>query len=271
MVVNLNELIGAYNSELSEKIQNLKEFFIHNKKIALGFSGGVDSTILLYAGLSFGADIRPYYVKSVFQPDFELEDAVNTANLLGTNIILLKADVLSTPMVAENPPNRCYFCKQGIFGMLKEKAASDGYTVIIDGTNASDDASDRPGMVALKEFGVVSPLREFGFCKIEIRQILKDAGIHIWYKPAYSCLATRVATGEKITAELLSKIEKAEEMLFSFGFCDFRVRVSQNRARLQFVEGEIDKANAMKDKIIKAIKQNFDDVSENFEIRKSHG
>ena len=271
MIIPLFDLWENYDSVLKEKILKLRDFFARNPKTALAFSGGVDSSFLLYAGTSLNADIKPYYVKSAFQPEFEHEDALDTSSLLGVKTTVLYTDVLSSREVTQNPSNRCYYCKKAIFGMLMEKALTDGYDTIIDGTNAGDDETVRPGMAALKEFSVISPLRETGFVKNEIRQILKDAGMPIWEKPAYSCLATRVTVGETITADLLSRIEKAEGMLFSLGFTDFRVRVSRNKAKLQFVESEIKKAYDNKELIISKLSPFFGYINENFEIRKSHG
>ena len=135
----------------------LKEFFQKHPKAALGFSGGVDSAFLLYAGKKYGADIRPYFIKTAFQPEFELQDALRLTKELGTELTVIACDILSETQVAGNPPDRCYYCKSILFGTLKRQAVKDGYEVILDGTNASDEASDRPGMRAVQELKVLSP------------------------------------------------------------------------------------------------------------------
>ena len=129
----------------------IQEFFRECPRAALGFSGGVDSAYLLWAGLEQGAQVRPYFVKTAFQPQFELEDARRLCAQLGVELTVLEADILSVPCVAENPPDRCYHCKRALFGALRERALADGFSVLLDGTNASDDAGDRPGMRAIAE------------------------------------------------------------------------------------------------------------------------
>ena len=178
----------------------LQAFFTNNPKIALAFSGGVDSAYLLYAAKTFGADVKAYYVKTPFQPEFEYEDALRLAEQLGADMVTIHLDVLSDSAITENPKNRCYFCKKRIFTAILKQAKVDGYSLIIDGTNASDDASDRPGMVALQELSVRSPLRECCLTKEEIRRLSKEAGLFTHDKPAYACLATRIPTGTAITA-----------------------------------------------------------------------
>ena len=141
---------------------DLQQFFKENPRVAIAFSGGVDSSYLLYAALRYGARVRAYYVNSAFQPRFELEDARRLAEELGADWEVLEGDPLADPQVAENPPNRCYFCKRMIFGRIAEAARRDGFSLLLDGTNASDDEGDRPGMQALRELEVRSPLRECG-------------------------------------------------------------------------------------------------------------
>ena len=154
----------------------LKDFFARHPRTALGFSGGTDSAYLLYAGTSLGADVRPYYIKTQFQPAFELADARRLADELGVELTVIEADILADDAVAANPPDRCYHCKRALFTLLAERAASDGYSELIDGTNASDEAGERPGMRALCELGVRSPLRECGLTKTEIRARSRTAG-----------------------------------------------------------------------------------------------
>ena len=146
----------------------LQEFFAAHPKVALGFSGGVDSSYLLYAAKQAGADVRPYFAKTQFQPEFELEDAKRLAELVDIELTILPYDVL--PAAGFNPPDRCYYCKTALFGALVAQAKADGYDTIIDGTNASDDAGDRPGMKALQEMQVLSPLRLCGLTKQDIRE-----------------------------------------------------------------------------------------------------
>ena len=129
---------------------NLTGFFKENSKIALGFSGGVDSSYLLYAAAQCGVDIKPYFIKTAFQPEFELEDARRFAKQVGVELTVISHEILSHEEVVKNPANRCYYCKTVLFGLLKERAVSDGYTVLIDGTNASDDVGDRPGMKSIE-------------------------------------------------------------------------------------------------------------------------
>ena len=153
----------------------LKEFFEKYPRVALGFSGGVDSAYLLYAGKKYGADIRPYFIKTAFQPEFELRDAHRLTEELGIELTVVEYDILAETQVAQNPPNRCYYCKSALFGALKQQALKDGYEILLDGTNASDDASDRPGMKAIREMKVLSPLRECGLTKDEIRILSREA------------------------------------------------------------------------------------------------
>lgn len=216
----------------------LTQFFEENPKVALGFSGGVDSAYLLYAAIHSGAQVRAYYVKSAFQPQFEYEDACRLARELGADLKVMELDILSDPYVAFNPANRCYHCKKRIFSAIAEAARADGFPVLMDGNNASDDASDRPGMRAVKELGVRSPLREAGLTKTEIRRLSREAGLFTHDKPSYACLATRIPNGVLITQELLDKTEMVENKLRSMGFTDFRVRQLLKDAKIQVTEAE---------------------------------
>lgn len=238
----------------------LKEFFTENPKAALGFSGGVDSAYLLYAGLGCGTDLRPYFVKTAFQPAFELEDARRLTKQLGVELNVVEADVLRQKEIAGNPANRCYYCKKRLFGALKEQAEADGFPMLLDGTNASDDVSDRPGFAALSELAVRSPLRECGLTKDRIRQLSREAGLFTWDKPAYACLATRVAVGEAITEELLQRVERAELALSKMGYRDFRVRVFHGAARIQLPAGQLERAAAERREIRRALDGCFAEV-----------
>lgn len=238
----------------------LFEFFKANNRIAIGFSGGVDSSYLLYAAVNAGADVTAYYVKTAFQPDFELEDAKRIASQVGAEMKIIESSILETPHVADNPRDRCYYCKTAIFSLIKAEAAKDGFTLLADGTNASDDSADRPGMKALKELSVCSPLRECGLTKSDIRRLSKEAGLFTWDKPAYACLATRIPTGTPITRKKLENVEKAEDVLFSMGFTDFRVRLYGEAARLQVTWNQLEKALAKREDLLKALTPYFDAV-----------
>lgn len=245
----------------------LLAFFKENQKAALGFSGGVDSSYLLYAGVQAGADIHPYYIKTAFQPQFELDDAERLCAQLGVPLTVLELDVLKNEAVTANPPDRCYHCKTALFGALSARALADGYTLLLDGTNASDDADDRPGMRALKELHVCSPLRECGLTKAEIRRLSREAGLFTWDKPAYACLATRIPSGDAITAEKLLATERAEAFLFSLGLTDFRVRNYRGAARLQFPEAQLNAVLAHRAEILQELKKDYPAVLLDLEVR----
>lgn len=235
----------------------LPEFFALHPKAALAFSGGVDSAYLLYAALKCGADVRPYYVKSQFQPQFEYEDAKRLCRDLGAEMRVLDLDILSDESITANPENRCYFCKKRIMAAIRAAARRDGYELIIDGTNASDSGSDRPGMRALSEGEVLSPLRICGLSKGEIRARSKAAGLFTHDKPAYACLATRIPAGEEISAAKLEAVEKSEDFLFSLGFTDFRVRLRDGGALLQFTAEQQPRAAACFDEIERGLTTQF--------------
>jgi len=233
----------------------LQEFFTAHPETAIAFSGGVDSAYLLYAAVKYAKRVCAYYVKSQFQPQFELDDAKKLADILGAEMKIIELDVLGVPNVADNPPNRCYYCKRAIFTEIINAAKADGFNVLLDGTNASDDAGDRPGMRALRELSVLSPLRECGLTKDEIRRLSKDAGLFTHDKPAYACLATRTPTGEAITKEKLKATEAAENYLFSLGFTDFRVRSSKGHARIQLPKAQWEKFTDEREKIYSKMKE----------------
>ena len=235
----------------------LHDYFLQNPRVALAFSGGVDSSYLLYAAIQNGADVRAYYVKSLFQPWFEFDDAKRLAESLGAKMTILTVDVLANPTVASNPADRCYYCKQTIFGTIMAAAESDGYTVLMDGTNASDAEDDRPGMRALRELHVHSPLRQCGLTKAEIRRLSKEAGLFTWDKPAYACLATRIPAGEEITEEKLAATEAAENFLFSLGFTDFRVRRFSGAARIQIPADQTEKLLSHRAEILEELKKYY--------------
>lgn len=245
----------------------LQEFFGDCPETALAFSGGVDSAYLLYAAKTYGRKVQAYYVKTPFQPQFEYEDALRLAEQLDVPMTTLFLNVLEDEAIAANPGNRCYFCKKRIFSAILEAAKADGFTVILDGTNASDDAVDRPGMRALQELQVRSPLRECGLTKDAIRALSKEAGLFTHDKPAYACLATRIPTGTPITAENLSRTERAEAILQSLGFSDFRIRLMGSAARIQLPEKQLPLLLQQRETIINALKTDYPSVLLDLEVR----
>ena len=239
------------------KSMDLRAFFRENPRAAIAFSGGVDSAYLLYAAQQYAKDVTAYYVKTDFQPEFEMEDAKRLARVTGARMRILSADALCDERVAENPPDRCYYCKQNIFGMILKSAAEDGYTMVLDGTNASDDAGDRPGMRALRELSVRSPLRECGLTKAKIRELSKEAGLFTWDKPSYACLATRVPAGTRITTEILKKTEAAETFLAGLGLKDFRVRYLDGAAKLQVPEAYLNMVLEHREQILSELEKGY--------------
>ena len=247
---------------------HIDEFLRQYPKSAVAFSGGVDSSFLLYAAKAAGCDVRAFFIKTQFQPQFELEDAKRLADSIGVPLSVGRLDILSDRKISGNPADRCYHCKTSIIIKLMELAGSFGFEVMFDGSNADDDESDRPGMRALREYGVISPLRECGLTKADIRDLSKKAGLFTHDKPSYACLATRIPTGIAISDELLSKTEYAEALLFDMGFFDFRVRlIPPNTANLQMPAGQWDLAAARRPDILAALRQYYDNVVLDMQVR----
>lgn len=238
----------------------LRDFFGENKRAAIAFSGGVDSALLLWAALDAGADVKAYYVSTPIQPEFEKKDALRLVNELGAKLRILDIDILAVKEAALNGPDRCYHCKKALFGAVCGAAREDGYSLLLDGTNASDDLGDRPGVRAAKELNVVSPLLLCGLTKDEIRRLSKEAGLFTWSKPSYSCLATRVPTGETITKEKLCATERAETYLMALGFSDLRVRYMNGAAKIQVPPADMERLLAHRGEILNELKQYYSAV-----------
>lgn len=246
---------------------NLEDFFREHPKAALAFSGGVDSAYLLYAAVKSGALVRPYYVKTAFQPQFEYEDARRLARELQVEMTTIHLDVLEEPAITANPANRCYYCKQKIFTAILQAAHADGFSLVLDGTNASDQVSDRPGMKALQELSVLSPLRLCGLTKAEIRQLSKEAGLFTHDKPAYACLATRIPTGRTITPGDLERTEICEAYLTQLGFSGFRIRLLGDCAKLQLPASQLQKLMEQREKVLSELKKYYSGVLLDLEVR----
>lgn len=245
----------------------LQDFFAQHPAVAVAFSGGVDSAYLLYAARQYAEIVRAYFVRSAFQPQFEQDDALRLAEALGVPLKILPVNVLADDAVRQNPADRCYHCKKRLFAALSKAANADGFSVLLDGTNASDDIADRPGFRALGEFSVLSPLRLCGLTKDEIRRLSRAAGLFTWEKPAYACLATRIPAGEEITAEKLRATEAAENFLFSLGFSDFRVRRVDGCAKIQVPAAQLQSVLEHRERIIAELKRYYPSVLLDLDVR----
>ena len=180
-------------------------FFDASVSYGLAFSGGCDSSYLLAAMLADGADVKAYLVKTAFQAQSEIDDAKRLVESLGAELEIIEADVLAREEICANPPDRCYWCKRFIFGSILEHMARDGRTVLVDGTNASDDPARRPGFRALYELGVRSPLREAGISKESVRARSRELGLFTAEKPSFSCYVVHVPEGAQINQQALDE------------------------------------------------------------------
>lgn len=213
--------------------------------VVIGYSGGVDSALLAKAATDvLGKNAVCVLVESSLVPEVEIEDAISTAEALGLNLVRLNVDALSMPHVSENAPDRCYHCKKSVFSAIAEIARQRGLSFILDGSNANDESDYRPGSLAASELGVRSPFRELGFSKEQIRAVSRELGLVTWNKPSFACLATRVPYGTTITAEILKRVEGAEDVMRQLGFHQFRVRHHDDVARIELMPVEMERIMA---------------------------
>ena len=210
------------------------------KNIIIAFSGGVDSTVVARILQDAAKKIKLITVTSEWISKQELDEAKEIADQLGLPHEVLKVDVDNTHQFWKNPPDRCFHCKKLIFSQLHDLAMREGYEIVVDGTNASDIGGHRPGLKALEELSVYSPLRNGGLSKTEVREIADFYELSVAKKPAMACLASRIPYGEKISIQTLSRVEKAETFLRSLDFSfQFRVRDHGNLARLELAPESI--------------------------------
>lgn len=264
----MTNFTSASDAGCGDARRTLAEFFAENGKIAVAYSGGTDSAYLLYAARLYGADVTAYFARSEFTPEFEVKEAKEFAREIGCKCVVVKLSVLSNENIVLNSALRCYYCKRAMMSALLAAAEKDGFSVLADGTNASDDDTERPGSRALTELGVRSPLREAGLTKNDIRTAAKEAGLSVWDKPSYSCLATRIAQGMRLTRPLLAKVERAEGALRAEGFSDFRVRVRPDGIRVQIARQEADMSAEKRAAICEAVGEIFPSEEVTLEERK---
>jgi len=229
-----------------KKLNRLKESIEKLEKVVVGFSGGVDSTLMLKISIDVLGDKNVWAVtgdsESLMPEELDLcRELASRLGIASENYLEIKTDELNDPDYRKNPENRCFYCKQELFGRLVEIADKTGAKYVLDGSNADDLDDWRPGREAAKKLNVVSPLADAGFTKDEIREIARELGLPNWEKPALACLASRIPYGSEITAEKLFQVAEAERFIKSLGFSQFRVRHHGEMARIEFVKDEIDR------------------------------
>ena len=226
-----------------EKLEALKTLLHGYSSAAIAFSGGVDSTFLLKTAADVLGD-RAVAVTAAppFVPRRELSEAAAFCRDYQIRQIVLPAEAFSLEEARKNPPDRCYRCKRELFSRMLEKAFEEGFQTVAEGSNADDLLDYRPGMRALRELGIQSPLLEVGLGKAEIRELSREMGLPTWNKPSFACLASRFSVGEEISDEKLSMIDRSEQFLMGCGFRQFRVRLHGSLARIELKPEELEKA-----------------------------
>lgn len=230
------------NEELLDKYNRLLDYFCKLGNAAIAYSSGVDSTFMLYAANEAlpGAVMAVTAASNSF-PARERVEAIDYCKELGIKHVVVETDELTLPGFTSNPPERCYICKKHLFSLLIDAANEAGISNVCEGSNLDDLGDYRPGLVAIKELGVKSPLREIGFTKAEIREISKHLGLPTYKKPSFACLATRFPYGELITADKLKMVEMAEDLLMDMGFEQVRVRIHGDIARIEIMPSDFNR------------------------------
>lgn len=226
---------------MADVYQKLLALLREMPSVLLAYSGGVDSTFLLKALGDSGVRSLAVIAVSATMPERERREAEETARLLGADCRVITTDELSNPDFVRNPRDRCFYCKDELFSRLAGIARSEGYAVIVDGSNADDLADWRPGRRAGQKHGVRSPLIEAGLAKQEIRELSRALGLPTWSKPAAPCLSSRFPYGTEITLEGLKRVEQAEEILRELGFGELRVRSHGNLARIEVPKHQVER------------------------------
>ena len=228
--------------ELHEKKQRLEEYLKGLGSVAVAFSSGVDSTFLLQVAHNvLGDKAIAVTAHSCSFPVRELNEAKAFCEAQGIEHIIVESEELSIEGFSQNPKNRCYLCKKELFTKIKNIAAERGISFVAEGSNTDDNGDYRPGLIAVAELEVKSPLREAELSKDEIRRLSKEMGLSTWDKQSFACLSSRFVYGETITEEKLSMVDKAEQRLLDLGFHQVRVRIHGNIARIEIDRSEFEK------------------------------
>lgn len=225
---------------ISEKTERFRSLFNNGDRVLVAYSGGVDSTLLLHL-LAREARLEVYAVtiKTPYIPGWEVEEAVAVCSSLGINHKIITLPIPET--IISNPPDRCYLCKKILFTRIKEYALEINCNIIADGTNADDRGDHRPGMRALSELKILSPLLEAEFTKNDIRSLLREFNVNSWNKPAYACLLTRIPHDTIVDQKMFDTIEKIEKFIHKLGFPGTRARLYDDMVRIECQPGLIDK------------------------------
>ena len=222
------------SEELLSKYNKLKDYLASLRSVAVAFSGGVDSTFLLYAAReALGENVTAFTASLMSFPEREMSEALSLSDSLGVRNEVIVADEYKIEGFINNPENRCYLCKRNILEKIIDKAHKMEIDTVIEGSIVDDLSDDRPGHKAIKELGVISPLIQAGLTKEEIRILSKHFSLPTYNKPSYSCLYTRIPHGDKITDEKLRMIDEAEVFILGLGFSDVRVRFRDGSARIE--------------------------------------
>lgn len=233
-----------------EQMDALRKYLKEREKLAVAFSGGVDSTFLLaVAHEVLGDDVIAVTARAVSFPVREHRQAEEFCKSRGIRQIVVEVDQLGVPGFTENPPDRCYLCKKAIFEKIIAAAEENGISYVAEASNMDDNGDYRPGMRAVAELGVLSPLREVGLYKKTIRELSQKMGLPTWDKPSFACLSTRFPYGEEITAEKLAMIEAAEQYLIDAGFAQVRVRFHENSGGRENGDGNANRSGGDKESL----------------------